>query len=59
MTDDLTTIRIGDLKRKLKARQGRKEYRESILLIEAEIARLEAIVAGRKANAHSTMPGAE
>lgn len=40
-----TEERLADLKRKLRARQGKREYRDSVPLIEAEIARLEALLA--------------
>lgn len=36
------TDRLAELKRKLAARRGRPEYRESVPVLEAEIARLEA-----------------
>lgn len=40
--DDFKVIRLAELKRKLKARQGRKEFRENVEALKAEIARLEA-----------------
>jgi len=44
MSLDATRIRLGELKRKLKARLGRKEFRENCAAIEAEIIRLEALL---------------
>jgi len=41
--------RIADLKRKLAARAGRSEYAGNVEAIQAEIARLEAATASRKA----------
>lgn len=38
-----TEERLADLKRKLRARKGMREYRDSCKAIEAEIARLEAL----------------
>lgn len=35
--------RIDELKRKLRARQGKREYRDNVPALEAEIARLEAL----------------
>ena len=51
MSLDATKIRLGDLKRKLKARQGRKEFRENVAALETEIARLEAGIAEHEARA--------
>ncbi len=42
MTADEKAQRLADLRKKLKARQGKSLYRESVPLIEAEIARVEA-----------------
>lgn len=41
--------RIADLKRKLKARTGKAEYKENCEHIKAEIARLESLSANRQA----------
>lgn len=41
--------RIADLKRKLKAREGKKEYAENNAAIRSEIARLEAITQAKAA----------
>jgi hypothetical protein len=41
--------RIVDLKRKLKARDGKKEYKENCDALRAEIARLEGISTTREA----------
>jgi hypothetical protein len=41
--------RIADLKRKLKARSGKAEYKENCTHIKAEIARLESVSASRGA----------
>ena len=35
--------RLAELKRKLAAREGHREYRDSVIALKAEIARLEAI----------------
>jgi len=41
--------RIADLKRKLAAREGKAEFKDNVPAIKAEIARLEAATASRKA----------
>jgi hypothetical protein len=41
---DATVIRLDSLKRKLKARQSKKEFRDNVVLLQTEIDRLQALV---------------
>lgn len=52
-------VRIAGLKAKLKAREGKKEYKENCDAIRAEIARLEQITLERAALASSDDPEAQ
>lgn len=40
--DDFTKIRLAELKRKLRARSGRKEFRENVEALKSEIERIES-----------------
>lgn len=44
MSMDATVIRLDSLKRKLRARQNRKEFRDNVVLLQVEIDRLQALV---------------